>query len=739
MKRIILLAGITFFLCSVQAQEVSRGQLMDLFYKAQKAEQTGNRQEALEIYKTILSVDANFSIPYLKMANIYAVDQSNKASIAAAATLYKKYLSLQPDDENAAAITKKIADLQQRTSNEADLNQLLYIGKEDAKQVFEAKARRGIASNKEELEQQIEKANTLYDQAQEAISNNNTEASVQYTEQLSEQTDPSNPLTAQTSMMMAEMYGKQGNLQKMQNELTTLADNLEMYKQMQQYYTTTIKDALPFEDDICGVWISDLAYNDAPYHTDSKSLPASILASSAFAKASNPTNNSVTPFLIIEIQKDGKSSFGYNATILPYCKVAEDYKIYTGKPFQYTPKYNAKFQSSLALSSIDSIHLDNNSAFFHFGDKKFSGTSTEVDNLIIKPAMSVVSETAKSVISNTGNVYIQAAAEIGNLLVQLGLFKATEKKNTETGLDLNMRRLFAGCTEVDLVHNTYITKTSGYEKQSSDTIQLRLYKLYPDDSILFTANGNELFGYKTFTKDEILRMDEYEHLQALKDKSYFNKQAYKKLADKISVYCYTKANDNPEFQRFASDSRKRFEFATRGLSYRTFINKYGSFEGWVDVSGKMNGLGKSTLNDGTTYIGNWENNKYSGKGTITLHDKKTHEVTQEYTGTFYNNSYNGKGLLKFGTISYEGDFVNGVFEGAGKLADASGNIYDGAWKSDKPLKGTITYLNGDRYEGPCLFNQKTQQIERDGTGTMVYANGQKASGKWENDKLISIK
>lgn len=153
----------------------------------------------------------------------------------------------------------------------------------------------------------------------------------------------------------------------------------------------------------------------------------------------------------------------------------------------------------------------------------------------------------------------------------------------------------------------------------------------------------------------------------------------------------------------------------------------------------MNGIGKCTLHDGTTYIGSWQNNKYSGEGKITFRDKTTHDVAQQYTGTFKNNKYHGRGLLYRETIVYDGEFVNGAFEGKGKLMDANGDEYYGDWKNDKPVKGTITYANNDRYEGQCVFNKKTQQFERDGQGTMVYADGEIASGKWKNNELTTKK
>jgi tetratricopeptide (TPR) repeat protein len=130
MKKIILLLNVLLILYSgIQAQEVTKGQLMDLNYKAQKAEKAGNMQEALDIYKTILSIDPNLPTPYLKMANIYAADENNGELIAFAIALYNKYLNLKPNDENASAIKNKVANLQKIATNEPNVNlsDMIYI------------------------------------------------------------------------------------------------------------------------------------------------------------------------------------------------------------------------------------------------------------------------------------------------------------------------------------------------------------------------------------------------------------------------------------------------------------------------------------------------------------------------------------------------------------------------------------------------------------------------------------
>jgi|GEM_PF-2777713 len=715
MKKTILLLASLFVMTAINAEKITTGELFNLFFKAQKAEKNNENEEALSMYKTILSIDSGLPTPYLKMANIYAKNENDPASIEAAIILYNKYLNMQFDNEDAPAIKNRVAQLQKFVINGQGTNlaDIIYINQGEAQDIINTTARRRKFATKEKMVEMVEKENALYDRVQESISNNNFQTGTASAEQLLVEVDPANPLAAQASMMLADMYRRQGDMQKMRGALTTLEENLETYKQMQQFYNTTLKDALPFEDDICGIWVSDLAYNDA------------------------------TPFLAVEIAKEGRATHKYTATILPYCTLAERHKMYSGKPFNYEAKYSANTERYFANSLVDSVHLNNNKAYFYFGDRKFRGTSKEVDDHLIKPTNELIGGVVRDGVSpiyndpnaTTEEKMIAAAIETIGAFIQWGVGMLTIKKTTEIGLELNMQRLFAGCADINMVHTTFVTKTNGDEKETADSMQMRLYKLYSEDNILFAANGNELFGYRTFNKDETLQTEEYEHLQELKSKNYFNKQAYKKLSEKISDFCFSKAAEDEYFSDLAYDCRMRFEYASKGLSYRILKKHNGTFEGWIDLSGKMNGVGKCMLNDGTSYIGSWENNKYSGEGKITFRDKTTYDVVQEYTGTFKNNKYHGRGLLYREDISYDGGFVNGAFHGMGTIIDANGNEYSGSWKNDKPVKGTITYANGDRYEGQSSYNKKTRQLERNGQGAMVYLNGEMASGKWKNNEL----
>jgi hypothetical protein len=114
MKKTALLLTFLFITLFSYSQGVTRGELLSLFYKAQRAERNNNTQEALEIYKNLLSIAPNMPMPYLKLADIYAADENNPNSIASAITLYKKYLELNHEDKDADILINKIVQLESK-------------------------------------------------------------------------------------------------------------------------------------------------------------------------------------------------------------------------------------------------------------------------------------------------------------------------------------------------------------------------------------------------------------------------------------------------------------------------------------------------------------------------------------------------------------------------------------------------------------------------------------------------
>ena len=117
-----------------------------------------------------------------------------------------------------------------------------------------------------------------------------------------------------------------------------------------------------------------------------------------------------------------------------------------------------------------------------------------------------------------------------------------------------------------------------------------------------------------------------------------------------------------------------------------------------DINGIPNGKGILYYKNGNiAYEGNFINGKWEGQG------KYIWENGNYYIGQFKNDLKHGKGIMyyKNGNIAYDGDFINGKFEGYGKYYWKDGDLYIGQFKNDlKHGKGIIYYKNGKiAYEG----------------------------------------
>ena len=87
-----------------------------------------------------------------------------------------------------------------------------------------------------------------------------------------------------------------------------------------------------------------------------------------------------------------------------------------------------------------------------------------------------------------------------------------------------------------------------------------------------------------------------------------------------------------------------------------------------------------------------------------------------------NGLRNGKGkdYYKNGNIEFEGDFINGKYEGNGKYIYENGNYYIGQWKNGhRNGRGIIYYKNENiKYEGDFI-NDKCE-----GYGKGIWENGE---------------
>lgn len=103
-----------------------------------------------------------------------------------------------------------------------------------------------------------------------------------------------------------------------------------------------------------------------------------------------------------------------------------------------------------------------------------------------------------------------------------------------------------------------------------------------------------------------------------------------------------------------------------------------------------------------------------------------------YIGEMKGGQFHGKGTLTWKNgDTYEGDWNNGVRDGHGIARWTSGDRYEGAFRNDKMHgKGIYRWRGGDRYEGDWVDGERT------GLGSKTNSDGSIASGTWQKGRLI---
>ena len=113
-----------------------------------------------------------------------------------------------------------------------------------------------------------------------------------------------------------------------------------------------------------------------------------------------------------------------------------------------------------------------------------------------------------------------------------------------------------------------------------------------------------------------------------------------------------------------------------------------------------------------------------------INGKYIWEDGKYYIGEYKNNIPNGKGIkyYKNGNILYEGEFINGKFEGNGKYIYDDGKYYIGQYKNGlREGKGIIYYKNRK-----LLFEGKFINDKREGNGKYIWENGEYYIGQYKN-------
>lgn len=194
-----------------------------------------------------------------------------------------------------------------------------------------------------------------------------------------------------------------------------------------------------------------------------------------------------------------------------------------------------------------------------------------------------------------------------------------------------------------------------------------------------------------------------------------------------------------------------------------------SYEGdWIED--KYEGFGEYRWENGSQYKGYFKNNKREGKGKMVYSNKNCYDgqwADDQYEGEgiFYCNDgteYKGKfrrqrniscnellfqkecsenqlKLIGYGEIKYidykiyKGYFLDGKPHGQGIMIFPNKDVYNGEWV-DGYFEGVGVYkwFKGNQYKG----NYKKQM--RQGHGVMLYSNGNVYIGEWINDIKVGI-
>ena len=152
---------------------------------------------------------------------------------------------------------------------------------------------------------------------------------------------------------------------------------------------------------------------------------------------------------------------------------------------------------------------------------------------------------------------------------------------------------------------------------------------------------------------------------------------------------------------------------------------------------KREGFGIMHFNNGEIYEGNWKNDKINGYGKYSYNDKKINneinsKICKIYEGEWKDELWNGDGkiILNDGT-QFIGIYNNGEIKRDVKILYTNEDLYIGTINNfDKDGYGIMKYNNGDSYFGNWKNDKKN------GEGKIEYNNGNFFEGIFQNDEKL---
>ncbi|KRX01019.1 hypothetical protein PPERSA_09625 [Pseudocohnilembus persalinus] len=194
----------------------------------------------------------------------------------------------------------------------------------------------------------------------------------------------------------------------------------------------------------------------------------------------------------------------------------------------------------------------------------------------------------------------------------------------------------------------------------------------------------------------------------------------------ISSNC--QLNEKEEIDKNNEKDVIKFDFLDMKLENEVIKSEDGEIYKGQTYKGVRNGNGKQTYKDGTYYIGEFIDDKKSGKGK--LFNKQDQII---YEGLFYDDKYNGQGLLQNQNVQFLKNSEQFNYNFFSKLQN-KWEKYEGEFKQGIQEGFGILFIsnNSEKFVGNF-----TKGIPN-GYGTYYQNNGNKVNGYWENGKLTKV-
>ena len=280
-------------------------------------------------------------------------------------------------------------------------------------------------------------------------------------------------------------------------------------------------------------------------------------------------------------------------------------------------------------------------------------------------------------------------------------------------------------------NNTNWLNSNEIDDEIDDFIRNEFVKYFKDLLIKLSLIQNLI------NKNNIVRYLNIPKLDNFYTQSILDEKAIRSILKKIIpnpnnisfLFLFSKTKS---FQYWLTDVSENLfylsPFITSDKSITLFLEDGNTYIGTLN-KGLFDGFGTlSSLDNKYLYTGEWKDGLKHGKGQLITEKIK-------YSGKFENDVFSGnKGVLcdEKGNI-YEGDFVNGKFEGYGHYKMSNGGNYIGQFKNGYfEGKGQLTDKKGNVFNGNFVKGQK------DGFGLIVKSNGETIEGKYKNGIFFKV-